>query len=212
MSTLAVVMDRTSPPALGRRERNKLEKRERIIAAATDLFEQNGFEDTTTAAIAEAAGIGAGTLYLYVSSKEDLLVAVFREDVGRAWSEAFAKVDPTAPIIDQLLAAFGHVTDYHEHDPALARAYFKELLFVSGPVREGVTEFMRGFYRQLTGLLADAQDRGLLDPDVPVRRLSSSLFALWYVLMQRRHTRLLSRAGLRERIEADFRLALWGMT
>ena len=79
---------------LGRREQNKADKRRRIIAAATKLFEVNGFESTTTAAIAEAADIGAGTLYLYVNSKEDLLVAVFREEVGRAWDAAFAAVDP----------------------------------------------------------------------------------------------------------------------
>ena len=74
----------------GRRERNKAEKRRRIVAAGRFLFRSQGFEATTTAAIAAHAGVGAGTFYLYVRSKEDLLVAVFEEDVSRAWADAFA--------------------------------------------------------------------------------------------------------------------------
>ena len=87
---------------------------------------------------------------------------------------------------EQLLGAFGSVTEFHEHDPGLARAFFKELLFVSEPVRAGVTDFMRGFFRQLSDLLEEAQRRGLLYEDVPVQQLSSNLYAAWYLLMQRR--------------------------
>ena len=53
--------------------------------------------------------------------------------MGRAWDAAFAAVDPAAPVKEQLLGAFGSVTEFHENDPGLARAFFKELLFVSSP-------------------------------------------------------------------------------
>jgi AcrR family transcriptional regulator len=201
-----------APDKLGRRERNKADKRRRIVEAAARLFEERGFEATTTAAIADEAGIGAGTLYLYVDSKEDLLVAVFREEVGRAWEAAFALVDPAQPVADQLLAAFGHVTSYHEHDPGLARAFFKELLFVSESARPAVRDFMRAFFGQLHALLEEAQRRDLLDPDVPVRSLAQNLFASWYLLMQRRHTGALSEETLRRRLDRSFRVALHGIT
>ncbi|MBN2564816.1 MAG: TetR/AcrR family transcriptional regulator [Candidatus Eisenbacteria bacterium] len=58
-------------------------KRERIIAAAARLFGDKGYHDTTTAEIAESAGVAAGTIYIYFSSKEELLVAVFEEFLGR---------------------------------------------------------------------------------------------------------------------------------
>ena len=58
-------------------------KRERIIAAAAKLFGEKGYHDTTTAEIAEAAGVAAGTIYIYFSSKEELLVAVFEEFLGK---------------------------------------------------------------------------------------------------------------------------------
>jgi AcrR family transcriptional regulator len=56
-------------------------KRERIIAAAAKL--DKGYHDTTTAEIAESAGVAAGTIYIYFSSKEELLVAVFEEFLGK---------------------------------------------------------------------------------------------------------------------------------
>jgi AcrR family transcriptional regulator len=58
-------------------------KRERIIVAAARLFGDKGYHDTTTAEIAESAGVAAGTIYIYFSSKEELLVAVFEEFLGK---------------------------------------------------------------------------------------------------------------------------------
>ena len=57
-------------------------KREKIIASAGRLFGEKGYHNTTTAEIAEAAGVAAGTIYIYFSSKEELLVAVFEEFLG----------------------------------------------------------------------------------------------------------------------------------
>ena len=54
-------------------------KRERIISAAAKLFGDKGYHSTTTAEIAETANVAAGTIYIYFSSKEELLVAVFEE-------------------------------------------------------------------------------------------------------------------------------------
>jgi AcrR family transcriptional regulator len=198
-------------PAPGLRERNKAEKWRRIVGSANRLFASQGFEATTTAAIAEEAGIGTGTLYLYVTSKEDLLVAVFRDEVGREWDAAFSQVDQAGPVLDQLLSVFGQVTAYHEREPALARIFFKELLFVSPAMRSGVTEFMRGFFAQLEGLLTRAQCNQLLEPEVPALTLAQNIYAQWYVLMQRRHTGTLSESGLLSSLQRGFAVSLWGM-
>ncbi len=57
-------------------------KRERIIAAAAGLFGEKGYHRTTTAEIAQSAGVAAGTIYIYFSTKEELLIAVFEEFLG----------------------------------------------------------------------------------------------------------------------------------
>ncbi len=56
-----------------------MNKREMIFKAALPLFDELGFAGTTTAKIAKEAGIGAGTLFLYFKTKEDLIVDLYFE-------------------------------------------------------------------------------------------------------------------------------------
>lgn len=51
-------------------------RREQIVAAATKLFSEKGYHGTTTREIARTSGLGTGTLYEYVNSKEDILYLV----------------------------------------------------------------------------------------------------------------------------------------
>lgn len=186
MNDLRVDVD-TDRETMGRREKNKASKRRRILEAATELFTERGFEETTTAAIAKKAGIGAGTLYLYVESKEDLLVAVFREQVGPLWDEAFSLVDLDRPVLTQLLTVFNHVAEFHEHDTNLSRAYFKDLKFVTSPTVDGAEESVRTVIAQLIELLERNQVEGKLDPAVSPIGLASNLYNLWCALMGRHH-------------------------
>ena len=60
----------------GKRERNKIQCRERILATSRRLFTSGGYEDTTIEEIAESAEISKATLYNYFPSKEILLVGI----------------------------------------------------------------------------------------------------------------------------------------
>lgn len=66
------------------------ERRARLISTATDLFYEHGFHRTSVRDIAAAAGWQIGTLYLYVSSKEEILFLLltafhqaFADELGR---------------------------------------------------------------------------------------------------------------------------------
>lgn len=61
--------------AHGRRSRFKPpdERRKDILEAATRLFSTRGFDETSVQDIARQANVAAGTVYLYVESKEDIL-------------------------------------------------------------------------------------------------------------------------------------------
>ena len=62
-------------------------KRDAILAAALELFSERGLDATPVPAIAERAGVGAGTIYRYFRSKEDLGNEVYRRcklDLRRA--------------------------------------------------------------------------------------------------------------------------------
>jgi AcrR family transcriptional regulator len=66
-------------------------RRAELLAAATRLFEERGFEEVTVADITEAAGVAKGTFYLYFDSKEALLDAL-RHDL----------TDSAASLLDDL--------------------------------------------------------------------------------------------------------------
>jgi AcrR family transcriptional regulator len=51
-------------------------KRTAILDAARDLFSRKGYEETTIAEIAQAAGVAVGTVYLYFRNKHELLTGV----------------------------------------------------------------------------------------------------------------------------------------
>ena len=65
-----------APQPVGRRERNKQNKLERITAAAGELFAAHGVDEVTTQQIADKADIGTGTLFLYAKTKGELLLLV----------------------------------------------------------------------------------------------------------------------------------------
>ena len=197
---------------MGKRQRNKLDKQRRIVAAATALFQEKGFEDTTTAEIATAAGIGAGTLYLYVESKEELLVSAFVNVAGEAWTEAFELVDRSASVVDQIMTLLLHVTDYHEADRRLARSFFKELPYVSRSGRAGTGAFTDWFSKRLASLLDDASANGMLNPDVPKATLAFNLYSLWQVLMRRLVTDRIAYDEMVTQLEDAVRVAVWGLT
>lgn len=52
------------------------DKRQAILYAARELFASQGYDDTTIAEIARAAGVAVGTVYLYFENKHDILVEV----------------------------------------------------------------------------------------------------------------------------------------
>ena len=56
------------------RDRKKAETRARLAKTALTLFAREGVDNVTIAGIAEAAGVGKGTLYNYYACKEDILL------------------------------------------------------------------------------------------------------------------------------------------
>jgi AcrR family transcriptional regulator len=160
-------------------ERNKRQKLARIKLAARRLFERKGFPATTMREIAANADIGHGTLFLYASSKEDILVMIFREQVGRAVDTAIATIPHRRPILDQILHVLGALTTHHERNVALARVFVKELPFVDD-TRHGIAEFMTNLLTHMADLIGGAQATGELAPDFPSMLLARNLFAIYF--------------------------------
>jgi AcrR family transcriptional regulator len=163
---------------IGRAERNKRDKRERLIRAARELFQAKGFEATTTREIAELADVAKGTLFFHARSKEELLVMMFQEEVGNAIDRAFAKV-PDTSFLSQLMHIFNTMLRQNEHELALARIFAREMAFIRGD-RHGIDAVMNRFFAALGTLIERAKDRGEIAREVDGKLLGFNLFALYY--------------------------------
>ena len=63
------------------KERKTEERREQILEAAANVFTGKGYEAATMPEIAQAAGVAAGTIYLYFPNKRELFVAVIKSTI-----------------------------------------------------------------------------------------------------------------------------------
>src|SRR6187455_1948497 len=70
-----------------RSEAQPTPKRDAILRAAIDVFADRGFFNAQVADVARAAGVAAGTVYLYFRSKDDLLVSIFERSMRDALAE-----------------------------------------------------------------------------------------------------------------------------
>src|SRR5688500_1793919 len=76
-----------------------LPKRAAILRAAIDVFAARGYFNPQVADVARAAGVAAGTVYLYFRSKDDLLVSIFERTMRETLPEgrdAVATLDDPA--------------------------------------------------------------------------------------------------------------------
>ena len=67
-------------------------KRDAILRAAIDVFAERGFFNAQVADVARAAGVAAGTVYLYFKSKDDLLVSIFERSMREGLADGRAAV------------------------------------------------------------------------------------------------------------------------
>jgi TetR/AcrR family transcriptional regulator len=118
-----------SPQPLGRRERNKREKLERIIAAARELFETYGVDAVTTQQIADKADIGTGTLFLYAKSKSELFLLVQNSSYVDALEEGTTAARNISDVVEALLAVIRPVVECNRTHIENGRTYLKELVF-----------------------------------------------------------------------------------
>jgi AcrR family transcriptional regulator len=64
-------------PTPGLRERKKQRTRETIVAVATRLFVEQGYDATTTAQIADAADVSSSTFFKYFPTKAEVVFSLF---------------------------------------------------------------------------------------------------------------------------------------
>lgn len=114
---------------VGRRERNKQEKLDRIVAAASELFAAHGADEVTTQQIADKADIGTGTLFLYAKTKGELLLLVQNAHYSEALEQGRTSAATTPDILDAVLAIIRPIVECNRTQIDNGRTYLREMAF-----------------------------------------------------------------------------------
>lgn len=150
--------------------------RGRLLGAGKTLFSRNGYEQTSTAAIAREAGSSESQLIRYFGGKAGLLEAVFNdswnsltEHIQRAVAESTHGREAILRILSLMIEAFGR-----DHDTAFL------FLFEGRRMRGGTHEVLlsKGFVQFMElvhSLIVKGQADGSFRNDVPPAVLASAL-------------------------------------
>jgi len=139
--------------------------RARILAAALDLFERDGFRGTTIKNITDRCDITPPALYVYFPSKDELLSAVVRESYESlitqlTEAEASAGDDDPAAVFEALVRALVLFSTRHRKS---ARIADRDWRFLRPPFREKVADMRRDVRARLEQAIVRGVDAGALD-------------------------------------------------
>jgi AcrR family transcriptional regulator len=178
--------DAAEAPAASRREANKLDKLNRIKAAASELFVSKGFDDTTVREIASCAGVGLGTLFSYSLNKRDLLFLLGNDRLDEVADRAGAAIDPYADLITNLVAIFGAHFQYFAREAVLGRLVLREMTFYESGTQ---AERFRAIRQRVLGHVVRSLDLAAAAGEISAHRDAAFdaevLFAIYQVEVRR---------------------------
>ena len=169
-------------------------KREAILRAAIDVFADRGYFNAQVADVARAAGVAAGTVYLYFKSKDDLLVSIFdrsMRDGLEAGRCAVADLHDPAERLRRL--ARGHLARLGA-DRSLAIVFQVELRQSTKFMERFSSSLLRDYLGLIREAIADGQRAGTfrsdLKPTVAAKMLFGALdeMATNWILSRRRYS------------------------
>lgn len=147
---------KTKTKSVARKDSDKTELREKILATAREIVLENGFAQLSIRKLAVAVGYAPGTIYLYFKNRDEIT----REICVRGFSELSEVMKPAADATDprERLAALLHAyADFGIKNPETYRLSFMEdLKFTEQMFRAAPLEAEGGAGRQAFALVVKA--------------------------------------------------------
>jgi AcrR family transcriptional regulator len=142
----------TSKP-LGKAVGSWGERESGILAVARDLFLRDGYEHTSMAAVAAAAGLSEGTLYNYFRNKIDLVIRVTLDNLELRVAAATRAVDEAQSLRDGLAKLIELHLSSIVGDEEIYRIWLREVRGVKSYRRSASRDALGRFANQFPRLL-----------------------------------------------------------
>lgn len=170
--------------ALGRRERGKQDREQRIKAAARAVFVERGYDAATTREIAERADVAVGTVFLYAPDKRDLLFLVLNSELDELVARGVSRKPAQERLAPAAVKVFRVFYEYFGANMELGRYGLREMAFyTSYPLPETAqAKRFRERNDRLIGCIADlvrqSQARGEADKSLDPALVANLLMAI----------------------------------
>ena len=152
-----------------------MSRRERLLAAATVLFQRYGFRKTTVEEIAREAGIGKGSVYLEFSGKEEVFLALVEEHERQTLHEVQRVAPRSVPVADRLVEAALVRPRRNVQELARLPEVFEILASLRGKVAARVKPYQDRCLQEVADLIrlftSLKEEAGELDPEDALERL-----------------------------------------
>lgn len=146
--------------------------RDKLVAAARDVFAERGFAGTRMGDLADAAGVSHGTVYTYFDTKEDVLLAVLaavRSDLHESMTPPRLR-DPIARVD---AANRAYLDGYRTHAQLLQVAQAASAS--DSRFADVLLDLRRTHVARVAGAIRKLQDEGLAAPDLDPHTAAAAL-------------------------------------
>ncbi|WP_423360840.1 TetR/AcrR family transcriptional regulator [Streptomyces albidoflavus] len=139
----------------------------RLLAAATRLFADQGYDRTSVQEIVEAAGVTKGALYHYFGSKEDLLQEVYARLLRLQQERLDMYAGSQEPVEERLRAAAADVVVTTIENLDDASIFFRSMHQLSPDKNKQVRAERRRYHERFRALVEEGQRAGVFTRDIP---------------------------------------------
>jgi len=184
-------------------------RRAELIEAATEMFLDRGFHNTSIRDIAGACSFNVASLYMYVSSKDDILHLV-AQDVMDTIVRQLGRIalDPESPERSLAMGFSGYCRIVSRFRRPI-RLLYREIGFMEPKTREGVTAATTSIVDYFDGIVADGMEAGVFR-DVCARLVALDIMLKSHLIAL--HTRdVLTMGNLEDYISSQLDLILGGL-
>ena len=164
----------------GLRARQKLNRNNRILESAADLFKQSDYDAVKMEAIAAASEVSIGTIYNYYQNKGDLLLAIVSMEVNEILQAGAAVVKN--PPLNAFDAVDTLVGIYYDHSLIyLSKEMWRVAMSIStqqpnSPFGLTYAALDTALANQTCELIAKLQKLDLINVDCDVRAIGEVIF------------------------------------
>ena len=153
----------------------RTDKRDALLRAAIDTFAARGFFNAQVADVARAAGVAAGTVYLYFRGKDDLLISIFERTMKEAIADGRRSVGALADPVERLREIARLHLGRLGRDRALAVVFQVELRQSTKFMERFSSTQLREYLGIIRNVIADGQARGVFRQEISAT-LTAKLF------------------------------------